>query len=151
MKRIICRRQASDWLKTIALVIFFWWLIIYGFSGESTSNFGEHLDRINIEHEPIQKQLREESSEEKTISLHDQTTLDPKSAFIFNAFLNKLSATEKVKVPEVLLASTKSTKEVTNFTIKITKELLQEKLSHKQEDEKEDVVLGMLTKSESGE
>lgn len=177
IKRIFFRRQASDWFKTIALTIFLWFLIIYGFSRESNSNFGEHLDRNKIEQGQIKNSLHKETSEE--ISDEDKTTLDPKSELIFNAFLNKLSATNPVKVSENLIESSESEEEIieqlpeviavkvsgdpiksaessekvtenNNFTIKITKELLKEKLLEKQDDAKE-VVLEAITGKESGE
>ena len=58
--------------NTIIFTIFCWWLIVFGFNQESSSEFGEHLDRNQIDH----KALRLYRDKEKVLNDHDNEILE---------------------------------------------------------------------------
>lgn len=46
---MLSKRTVNFWFRIFAIAAFIWWLIIFGFNQESSSEFGELLDRNQID------------------------------------------------------------------------------------------------------
>ena len=79
MKRIISRGHSSNWFKTVALILFFWWLIIYGFDQKSSSDFGELLDRNKIEELQIKMKMTNKKTNLVKKAFNEQYSLEDDS------------------------------------------------------------------------